>query len=125
MKTNNGIWSKSYKDKNIRFIIGDVRDKERLNETIKGHTLVIHAAATKIVPTAEHNPSECIKTNIDGALNVIDACVNNNIKKTIALSKDKACNQLIYMEQLNWLQINYFYQLILNLIRKIFHFKIW
>ena len=82
----------SYKDKNIRFIIGDVRDKERLNETIKGHTLVIHAAATKIVPTAEHNPSECIKTNIDGALNVIDACINNNIKKTIALSTDKACN---------------------------------
>ena len=54
---------KSFKDKNIRFIIGDVRDKERLNETIKGHTLVIHAAATKIVPTAEHDPSECIKTN--------------------------------------------------------------
>ena len=113
----------SYKDKNIRFIIGDVRDKERLNETIKGHTLVIHAAATKIVPTAEHNSSECIKTNIDGALNVIDACVNNNIKKQLLYLQIRHVIQLIYTEQLNWLQINYFYQLIiLNLIRKNFPF---
>ncbi len=84
--------AQNFKNKNIKFIIGDVRDKDRLNDTMKGHSLVIHAAATKIVPTAELNPSECIKTNIDGALNVINASVNNNIKKTIALSTDKACN---------------------------------
>ncbi len=84
--------AQNFKNKNINFVIGDVRDKDRLSHTMKGHSLVIHAAATKIVPTAELNPSECIKTNIDGALNVINASVNNNINKTIALSTDKACN---------------------------------
>ena len=55
---------------------------------------IIHAAATKIVPTAEYNPSECIKTNIFGAMNVINQCINNNVKKVIALSTDKACNPI-------------------------------
>jgi UDP-N-acetylglucosamine 4,6-dehydratase/5-epimerase len=79
-------------DKRVRFFIGDVRDKERLNQALFGIDYVIHAAATKIVPTAEYNPFECIKTNINGAMNVIDACLKSNVKKVVALSTDKACN---------------------------------
>ena len=78
------------KVKNIRFIIGDVRDQERLSSSMKKVDYVIHAAATKIVPTAEKNPEECIKTNIYGALNVIKASIDNRVKKVIALSTDKA-----------------------------------
>ncbi len=77
---------------NVNFIIGDVRDKERLTDSIAGHDIVIHAAATKIVPTAEINPSECIKTNINGAINVIEASNKHKVNKVIALSTDKACN---------------------------------
>ena len=80
--------------KKLSFIIGDVRDKESLNKVFKDTDFVIHAAATKIVPTAEYNPSECIKTNINGAINVIDAAINNNVKKVVALSTDKACNPI-------------------------------
>lgn len=80
--------------KNIKFIIGDVRDKESLDRAIMGSDFVIHAAATKIVPTAEINPAECIKTNIYGAMNVINSCIENKIKKIIALSTDKACNPI-------------------------------
>ena len=76
--------------KNIKFIIGDVRDEQRLNSSMKNVDYVIHAAATKIVPTAEKNPEECIKTNIFGALNVIKASLDNKVKKVIALSTDKA-----------------------------------
>ncbi len=79
-------------DPRVEFVIGDVRDKDRLLSVSHGVDLVVHAAATKIVPTAEHNPFECIKTNIDGAINVIDASHRNGIKKVVALSTDKASN---------------------------------
>ena len=82
---------KLYKDDpKVRFIIGDVRDKDRLYRALDGIDYVVHAAATKIVPTAEYNPFECIKTNINGAMNLIDACIDHNIKKVVALSTDKA-----------------------------------
>jgi UDP-N-acetylglucosamine 4,6-dehydratase len=77
-------------DPRVRFFIGDVRDKNRLHRALDGVEYVIHAAATKIVPTAEYNPFECIKTNVDGAMNLIDACIDQNVKKVIALSTDKA-----------------------------------
>jgi UDP-N-acetylglucosamine 4,6-dehydratase/5-epimerase len=82
---------KLYKDDvRVRFFIGDVRDKDRLYRALDGVDYVVHAAATKIVPTAEYNPFECIKTNINGAMNLIDACIDHNIKKVVALSTDKA-----------------------------------
>lgn len=77
-------------DKRVRFFIGDVRDKDRLYRALDGVDYVVHAAATKIVPTAEYNPFECIKTNINGAMNVIDACIDHSIKGCVALSTDKA-----------------------------------
>ncbi len=83
-----------FKTKKIQFVTGDVRDQERLNSTLKDSDYVVHAAATKIVPAAELNPSECLKTNIIGAMNVIEACKNNKIKKTVALSTDKASNPI-------------------------------
>jgi UDP-N-acetylglucosamine 4,6-dehydratase len=86
------LQEKYQKIKNLKFIIGDVRDKFSIDRAIKGSDYVIHAAATKIVPTAENNPVECIKTNINGAINVIECCVKNKVKKVIALSTDKACN---------------------------------
>ncbi len=75
----------------IRFLIGDVRDKDRLRRAIKDVDYVIHAAAMKHVPIAEYNPDECVKTNIDGARNVIDACLETNVERVVALSTDKAC----------------------------------
>jgi len=82
---------KLYKDDaRVRFFIGDVRDKDRLYRALDGIDYVVHAAATKIVPTAEYNPFECIKTNINGAMNLIDACIDHNIKNVVALSTDKA-----------------------------------
>lgn len=77
-------------DTRLRFFIGDVRDKERLYRALDGIDFVVHAAATKIVPTAEYNPFECIKTNIYGAMNVIEACIDQKIKRVVALSTDKA-----------------------------------
>ena len=77
-------------DSRVRFFIGDVRDRNRLYRALDGVDYVVHAAATKIVPTAEYNPFECIKTNINGAMNLIDACIDHNIKKVVALSTDKA-----------------------------------
>ena len=81
-------------DSRIVFIIGDIRDKEQLIRSLNGIDYVVHAAATKIVPTAEYNPFECIKTNINGAMNLIDACVEKNINKVVALSTDKASNPI-------------------------------
>jgi UDP-N-acetylglucosamine 4,6-dehydratase/5-epimerase len=78
----------------VRFFIGDVRDKDRLYRALDGIDYVVHAAATKIVPTAEYNPFECIKTNIMGAMNLIDACIDRNIKRVIALSTDKASSPI-------------------------------
>lgn len=76
--------------KNLRFFLGDVRDRERLERALYGVDYVIHAAELKIVPAAEYDPFECIKTNVNGAINVIDACLNTNVKKLVALSTDKA-----------------------------------
>lgn len=78
----------------LRFVIGDVRDKYRLAQTLRGVDCVVHAAATKIVPTAEYNPAECIKTNINGAMNVIESCNEAGVKKVVALSTDKASNPI-------------------------------
>jgi UDP-N-acetylglucosamine 4,6-dehydratase len=76
----------------IRFFLGDVRDKDRLLRAFREVDLVVHAAALKQVPAAEYNPTEFIKTNIDGAMNVVDACIDCGVGKVIALSTDKACN---------------------------------
>jgi UDP-N-acetylglucosamine 4,6-dehydratase len=81
-------------DKRVSFIIGDVRDKDRLARALDGIDHVVHAAATKIVPTAEYNPFECVKTNIDGAMNLVDACIDRGIKHVVALSTDKASNPI-------------------------------
>lgn len=81
-------------DSRVRFYIGDVRDKDRLARALDGIDFVVHAAATKIVPTAEYNPFECVKTNINGAMNLIDACIDSGIKRVVALSTDKASNPI-------------------------------
>lgn len=77
-------------DPRVRFFIGDVRDKDRLSRALDGVDYVVHAAATKIVPTAEYNPFECVKTNVIGAMNLIDACIDSKVKRVVALSTDKA-----------------------------------
>ena len=81
-------------DERVRFFIGDVRDKDRLYRALDGVDYVVHAAATKIVPTAEYNPFECIKTNINGAMNLIDACIDKGVKRVVALSTDKASSPI-------------------------------
>lgn len=85
---------KFHGDPRVRFFIGDVRDKERLYRALDGVDYVVHAAATKIVPTAEYNPFECVKTNIHGAMNLIDACIDKGIKRVVALSTDKASSPI-------------------------------
>ena len=88
---------RQYEDLNydvMRFFIGDVRDKARLEEAMRDIDIVIHAAALKQVPAAEYNPMECIKTNIHGAENVIQAALSNNVDKVVALSTDKAANPI-------------------------------
>ena len=77
-------------DSRVRFLIGDVRDKDRLYRALDGIDYVVHAAAIKIVPTAEYDPFECVKTNVIGAMNLIDACIDKGVKKLVALSTDKA-----------------------------------
>ena len=86
--------NKNYSPKIMRFFIGDVRDQARLKEAMRGIDIVIHAAALKQVPAAEYNPTECIKTNINGAENVIKAALANNVEQVIALSTDKAANPI-------------------------------
>ena len=81
-------------DNRVRFFIGDVRDRERLYRALATVDYVVHAAATKIVPTAEYNPFECVKTNINGAMNVIDACIDSKVKGVVALSTDKASSPI-------------------------------
>ena len=83
-----------FKDSKIHYVIGDVRDYQSLLKALKNVDYCVHAAATKIVPTAETNPAECIKTNVIGAMNVIDACKERNVKKIVALSTDKASNPI-------------------------------
>jgi UDP-N-acetylglucosamine 4,6-dehydratase len=87
--------AKSYDgDLRVRFFIGDIRDKERLYRALDGVDFVVHAAATKIVPTAEYNPFECVKTNVLGAMNLIDACIDKKINRVVALSTDKASSPI-------------------------------
>ncbi|MEO9599254.1 UDP-N-acetylglucosamine 4,6-dehydratase (inverting) [Parasphingorhabdus sp.] len=81
-------------DPRIRFFLGDIRDRERLYRALDGVDYVVHAAATKIVPTAEYNPFECIKTNVIGAMNLIDACIDKRVKRVVALSTDKASSPI-------------------------------
>jgi len=77
-------------DEKLRFFIGDVRDRERVYRAMNGVDIVVHAAALKQVPTCEYNPIEAVKTNIDGAVNVVDAAIDNGVEKAIAISTDKA-----------------------------------
>ena len=86
--------AQQFTDTCMRYFIGDVRDGTRLKEAMHDVDFVIHAAALKHVPVAEYNPMECIKTNIDGAQNVIEAALSNNVEKVIALSTDKAANPI-------------------------------
>ncbi len=87
--------AKKYQNESrVRFFIGDVRDRERLYRALDGVDHVVHAAATKIVPTAEYNPFECVKTNVIGAMNLIDACIDRGIKRVVALSTDKASSPI-------------------------------
>ena len=81
-------------DPRVRFFVGDVRDRSRLHRALDGVDHVIHAAATKIVPTAEYNPFECVKTNVIGAMNLIDACIDQGVKRIVALSTDKASSPI-------------------------------
>ena len=81
-------------DERVRFFIGDVRDKDRLHRALAGIDYVVHAAATKIVPTAEYNPFECVKTNVIGAMNLIDASIDQRVKRVVALSTDKASSPI-------------------------------
>ena len=86
----------------IKYFIGDVRDRERLTRVTNGVDFIIHAAALKQVPTAEFNPFETVKTNIQGAQNVIEAALENNVKKVVAT---RPATQSTFMVQQNWLQI--------------------
>jgi UDP-N-acetylglucosamine 4,6-dehydratase len=79
---------------NLRFFIGDVRDKERLYRAVDGVDVLVHAAALKQVPACEYNPLEAIKTNVIGAANIVDAAIDRNVKKVLALSTDKAANPI-------------------------------
>lgn len=81
-------------DSRVRFFVGDVRDRDRMYRAVDGVDYVVHAAATKIVPTAEYNPFEAVKTNILGAMNVVDACIDMGVKKVVALSTDKASSPI-------------------------------
>ena len=83
-----------FDDQRLRFFIGDVRDRERLYRAMNNVDVVVHAAALKQVPTCEYNPIEAIRTNIDGAVNVIDAAIDNNVEKVMALSTDKAVHPI-------------------------------
>ena len=85
---------KKFNSKKIRHLIGDVRDKNRLDLALKNIDLVFHTAAQKHVGLSEYNPQECIKTNINGTQNVIESCINNNVKKFLLISSDKAVNPI-------------------------------
>ncbi len=86
--------AQKYNDPCMRYFIGDVRDLQRLEKAMNGVDYIVHAAAMKHVPIAEYNPMECIKTNINGAQNVIDAALKCGVKKVIALSTDKASSPI-------------------------------
>jgi UDP-N-acetylglucosamine 4,6-dehydratase (inverting) len=81
-----------FNDPRLRFFIGDVRDRDRVYRAMSGVDIVVHAAALKQVPTAEYNPIEAVRTNVDGSVNIIDAAIDSGVKKVIAISSDKAAN---------------------------------
>ncbi len=81
-----------FQDKRMRFFIGDIRDKERLYRAVNGVDIVVHTAAMRSVPDTEYNPFEAVKTNIHGAQNLIEACIEQGVLKIISLSQDKAVN---------------------------------
>ena len=85
---------KKFQHQNLRMFIGDIRDKDRIQRALEGIDIVIHAAALKQVPTAEYNPFEFIKTNIIGTQNLVEACLDNNVEKVVALSTDKASSPI-------------------------------
>ena len=87
---NQYIMDRKFKDERIRFLIGDVRDRDRLYRAMNGVDIVVHAAALKQVPACEYNPIEAVRTNIDGAINIIDAAIDNSVEKVMAISTDKA-----------------------------------
>ena len=97
----------------VRFMIGDVRDRERhiVHWTV---LIMLSRTATKIVPTAEYDPFECVKTNVLGAMNLIDACIDKCVKRIVALSTDKTSSPLIYMAQLSLLLTSCLFQEILT-----------
>ena len=86
------IWDDGQPGSPVRYFVGDVRDKERLNRAMHGVDVVVHAAALKQVPACEYNPFEAVQTNIMGAKNIIDAAIDNGVKQVMALSTDKAVN---------------------------------
>ena len=88
------LMQNKFKDQRLRFFIGDVRDEDRLLMAFRNVDFVIHAAAQKHVPSAEYNPIECIKTNVNGAQSIISAAIKSQVKKVINLSTDKACNPI-------------------------------
>lgn len=87
---NQYLMNNKFEDERLRFLIGDVRDKDRLYRAMNGVDIVVHAAALKQVPACEYNPIEAIKTNVDGSTNVIDAAIDNSVEKVLAISTDKA-----------------------------------
>ncbi|MGE5402911.1 MAG: UDP-N-acetylglucosamine 4,6-dehydratase (inverting) [Ignavibacteriales bacterium] len=87
---NQYLMDQKFKNENIRFLIGDVRDRDRLYRAMNGVDIVVHAAALKQVPACEYNPIEAVRTNIDGAINIIDASIDNSVEKVMAISTDKA-----------------------------------
>ena len=94
MSSSSTRWRSASRKIELRFFIGDVRDLARLERALKGVDIVVHAAALKQVPAAEYNPIECIKTNVFGAENVINACLDRGVGKVIALSTDKAVSPI-------------------------------
>ncbi|KJJ86088.1 UDP-N-acetylglucosamine 4,6-dehydratase [Candidatus Omnitrophus magneticus] len=86
--------SKMFRDERLRFFIGDIRDADRLHRAFNGVNIIVHAAALKIVPTAEYNPFEAVKTNVIGSENIINLAIDNKVEKVIALSTDKAANPI-------------------------------
>ena len=85
---------KKFKHPNLRMFLGDIRDKDRLLRALEGIDIVVHAAALKQVPAAEYNPFEFIKTNVIGTQNLVEACIDRNVTKVIALSTDKASSPI-------------------------------
>jgi UDP-N-acetylglucosamine 4,6-dehydratase (inverting) len=81
-------------DERVRFFLGDIRDRDRLYRALDGIEFVVHAAALKIIPTAEYNPFEYVKTNINGAMTLIDACIDQGVRRVVALSTDKASSPI-------------------------------